>query len=365
MPVRRHGTTFAEFSSNQARVAVGCAGGLAGAAVNPTHDSGVFALKRRLPALAAAIAVSVACSATAVVATAAASPSVSGSVRAPVPTASVSVPAVCPGTFEVLNNDRVGSLSLPAGPYLIRITGNLSCTQASSLFTTFLDQWTGKLSGGWVVTTNGFRNGATAFTVTQTHHKPPSPAPSSRTCPGQFSVLHNTRIGAAPFAQGNYVITLLKASTSHFSCQTASRTFAYFLNTRYSKPLPYPWLLTTKTSTFTQKTNGVGFRAAPVLQLGAPESGPKVTAGGGETVGVPCRPLYAVTTGNARIDNFLLDKGEYQIWAIGNLSCPQARQDVARAVALRTTLPKGWKHDIKNAIVTVGNGNGFRLKLAP
>ena len=35
-----------------------------------------------------------------------------------------------------------------------------------------------------------------------------------------------------------------------------------------------------------------------------------------------------------------------------------------RAVALRTTLPKGWKHNIKNAIVTVGGGNGFRLKLA-
>jgi hypothetical protein len=37
---------------------------------------------------------------------------------------------------------------------------------------------------------------------------------------------------------------------------------------------------------------------------------------------------------------------------------------VARAVALRTTLPKGWKHNIKSAIVTVGGGNGFRLKLA-
>ena len=89
-----------------------------------------------------------------------------------------------------------------------------------------------------------------------------------------------------------------------------------------------------------------------------------MTAGGGETVGIPCRPLYQVTTGNARLDNFVLDKGEYQIWAIGNLTCPQARQDLARAVALRTTLPKGWKHDIKNAIVTVRKGSGFRLKLA-
>jgi len=277
---------------------------------------------------------------------------------------SAAAPTVCPGTFQVLNNDRVGSLSLPAGPYVISISGTLSCTQASSLFTTFLYQWTGNLPGGWVVTSNGFRKGTTAFTVALTHHKPPSPAPSSLTCPGGFSVLHNDRIGPASFAQGNYVITLLKRSTSHFSCQTASRTFAYFLSTRSSKPLPYPWLLTTKTTTFTEKTTGVGFRVAPSVLLGSPQTGPKVTAGGGQTVGTPCRPLYRVTTANARIDNFVLDKGTYQIWAIGNLSCTQARKDVVRAVALRTKLPKGWKHNIRDAIVTVGGGRGFRLKLA-
>jgi hypothetical protein len=312
---------------------------------------------KRLPAVAVATAVSV-FSSGAVSAATAASP-----FAAATSSVSAAAPVVCPGTFQVLNNDRVGSLSLPAGPYVISINGKLSCTQASSLFTTFLYQWTGKLSGGWVVTSNGFRNGATSFTVAQTHHKPPSPAPSSRTCRGSFSVLHNDRIGPASFAQGNYVITLLKASTSRFSCQTASRTFAYFLNTRYAKPLPYPWLLTTKTTTFTQKTDGVGFRVAQVMLLGSPQTGPKVTAGGGETVGTPCRPLYRVTVGNARIANFVLNKGPYQIWAIGGLSCTQARRDVVRAVALRTTLPKGWKHNIKNAIVTLGGGKGFRLKL--
>jgi hypothetical protein len=323
--------------------------------MNETPDPGVAAVKRRFPLAAIAIAAATFSSGAifAVTATAAAPPPL----RAPAAT-------VCPGTFQVLNNDHVGPLSLPAGPYVISISGNLSCTSASSLFTTFLNQWTGNLPGGWVVTANGFRKGATAFTVTRSHRKPPSPAPTSRTCPGTFSVLHNTRIGPAAFAQGNYVITLLKASTSHFSCQTASRTFAYFLNTRFSKPLPFPWRLTTKTTTFTEKTNGVGFRVAQNVLLGSPQTGPKVTAGGGETVGTPCRPLYRVTTGNARIDNFVLDKGGYQIWAIGNLSCTQARKDVVRAVALRTTLPKGWKHNIKSAIVTVGGGRGFRLKIA-
>ena len=228
-------------------------------------------MKRRLPAAAIVVAMAVLSSA-AVLATsagAALTPT-----RAPAPT-------VCPGTFQVLNNDHVGALSLPAGPYVISITGKLGCRQASSLFTTFLYQWTGNLPGGWVVTSNGFRKGATAFTVTRSRRKPPSPAPSSRTCPGTFTVLHNTRIGPAAFAQGNYVVSLLKASTSHFSCQTASRTFAYFLNTRYAKPLPYPWLLTTKTTTFTEKTDGVGFRVARSVLLGAPQTGPKVTTGGG------------------------------------------------------------------------------------
>jgi hypothetical protein len=299
---------------------------------------------------------------TAIAVAAAASLSIAaGPASAASPTA-VGAPVACPGTFQVLNNDHVGSLSLPAGPYIITVNGQLSCTQASSLFTTFLYQWTGTLSGGWVVTANGFRRGATSFTVARTHHVTPSGG-SGKTCPGQFSVLHNTRIGPGSFAQGNYTVTLLKASTSHFSCQTASRTFAYFLNTRYSKPLPYPWLQNTKTKTFTEKTNGVGFRVAQVVLLGAPQTGPKVTAGGGQTVGTPCRPPYRVTGGNARIDNFVLNQGAYQIWAIGNLSCTQARQDVARAVALRTTLPKGWTHNVKNAIVTVGGGRGFRLKL--
>jgi hypothetical protein len=332
-------------------------------------------LKRRLLSPAAAaivVALSVFSSGAVFAMTAAASPATTAAASpattaaaspAASPSPAATAPVACPGTFQVLNNDRVGSLSLPAGPYIISINGNLSCTRASSLFTTFLYQWTGKLSGGWVVTSNGFRNGATSFTVAQTNHKPPSPAPTSRTCPGSFSVLHNDRIGPASFGQGNYVITLLKQSTSHFSCRTASRTFAYFLNTRYATPLPYPWLLTTKTTTFTERTTGVGFRVAQVMLLGAPQTGPKVTAGGGETVGTPCRPLYRVTVGNARIANFVLTKGAYEIWAIGGLSCPQARRDVVRAVALRTTLPTGWKHNVKNAIVTVGGGKGFRLKL--
>ena len=117
--------------------------------------------------------------------------------------AGIASPGACPGTFQVLHNDRVGSLSLPAGPYVITVN-NLSCTQASSLFRTFLYQWTGKLPGGWVVTANGFRKGSVSFTVARSHHVTPSGG--GNTCPGQFSVLHNTRIGPGSYPQGNYTL---------------------------------------------------------------------------------------------------------------------------------------------------------------
>ena len=72
---------------------------------------------------------------------------------APPPTASL--PVTCPGTFQVLHSDHIGKLSLPAGPYVIAVSGKLSCTQASSLFTAFLNAWTGKLPDGWSI--NGRR----------------------------------------------------------------------------------------------------------------------------------------------------------------------------------------------------------------
>ncbi len=61
-------------------------------------------------------------------------------------------PGECPGTFRVLNNDRVAGLSLPAGRYLTfvyRGTG-VSCAGASRLFRTFLGEQ--NLERGYFVT---------------------------------------------------------------------------------------------------------------------------------------------------------------------------------------------------------------------
>jgi len=62
----------------------------------------------------------------------------------------------CPGTFRVLNNDRIGGMSLPRGNYTISllntdvgVTG-LTCQVASNDFAYFLNNdWSGRLPSPW------------------------------------------------------------------------------------------------------------------------------------------------------------------------------------------------------------------------
>ena len=59
---------------------------------------------------------------------------------------------LCPGTFEVENDDRVGQLSIPAGNYQITLLGgNLTCATAERYFGIFLDRPTGNLPRKWTV----------------------------------------------------------------------------------------------------------------------------------------------------------------------------------------------------------------------
>jgi hypothetical protein len=71
---------------------------------------------------------------------------------------------LCPGDFEVKNNDRIGRLSLPRGDYQISLLGaNLSCATAVKLFRRFLNRPSGRLGGQWVVlpAAGEFVNGST------------------------------------------------------------------------------------------------------------------------------------------------------------------------------------------------------------
>lgn len=78
----------------------------------------------------------------------------------------------CPATFRVLNNDRIGALSLPKGPYYITLTTNknLTCDNASKQFARFLQDFDGTLPSPWrlnvgTATFTRGRAGAAGFRV--------------------------------------------------------------------------------------------------------------------------------------------------------------------------------------------------------
>ena len=58
---------------------------------------------------------------------------------------------VCPGSFQVLNNDTIGSLSFPKGSYRIVLPRGVivSCGQAFKLFRQFLNRPAGNLPKNW------------------------------------------------------------------------------------------------------------------------------------------------------------------------------------------------------------------------
>lgn len=182
----------------------------------------------------------------------------------------------CNGTFRVLHNDHIGRLSLPKGNYRITIlnSGRPTCAQASALFTRFLEDWDGKLPGGWRVGVADkvfVRSPGVGFHVARVggggeeteeeesggrgHH----PANGSF-CPGTFRVLNNDRIGALQLQKGPYWIILLQRRG--LSCKQASALFTRFLQD-YDGNLPPPWVLEPQTASFLRSASGVGFRVKP------------------------------------------------------------------------------------------------------
>lgn len=60
---------------------------------------------------------------------------------------------LCPGSFQVLHNDRIGPLKFPKGGYKFYIPkgSKIGCNQASKLFAKFLDRPSGDLPNQWKI----------------------------------------------------------------------------------------------------------------------------------------------------------------------------------------------------------------------
>jgi hypothetical protein len=277
--------------------------------------------------------------------------------------AQTTAPASCPGTFEVLHNDRVGALYLPAGPYVIIVLNpsTLSCHDASELFREFLEDYNGRLAGGWRVdpSTATFTRASQSFRVTAASPTPPTP-PSKRVCPSYFTVLHNDQIGSFAIRKGRYRITLL--SVGRISCALASNAFARFLQD-FDGILPRPWFIDPSTGTFMRGSRYVGFRIKPW-------SGPLPPDGGGgrhPSTGGKCAGTFRVVH-NDRIGKLRLPRGPYLINAFGNVSCAQASTQFASFLANDYTgmLPRPWRLQVTTGTFLRGTGsqNGFRVKPA-
>ena len=269
----------------------------------------------------------------------------------------------CPSTFEVLHNDSVGALYLPAGPYVIAVLNpsTLSCSDASELFREFLEDFDGRLAGGWRVdpSTATFTRGSQGFRVTAAGPTPPTP-PSNRVCPSYFTVLHKDHIGSFAIRNGRYRITLL--SVGRISCAQASNAFARFLQD-FDGILPRPWSVDPSTGTFMRGSRYVGFRIKPW-------SGPLPPGGGGgrhPSTGGKCPGTFRVVHSD-RIGQLRLPRGPYLITAFGSVSCAQASTQFTSFLDNDYTgvLPRPWRLQVTTGSFLRGSGseNGFRVKPA-
>lgn len=183
----------------------------------------------------------------------------------PAPAAHAST--TCPASFAVQHNDRIGALDLPKGSYQIRVSGALTCSRATSLFATFLQDYDGVLQGGWRYRARGVGRGlftlrrpSASFAVTLRRGGGGQPPVVRLTCSSAFRVLNDDVIGELPVPAGRYRLTRLSAVSP--TCDQASTLFASFLE-HPDGSLPGGWFVLAQEGAFVKASLNNGFRIEP------------------------------------------------------------------------------------------------------
>ena len=159
----------------------------------------------------------------------------------------------CPATFSVLHDDRIGALRLPAGQYAITLlaVGRLTCAQAAARFTAFLQDYDGRLPGGWIVdaeTGTYLRSAHVGFRVKATGQPPSGTSAVGTRCGGDaFSIEFPHRFPGLRVRAGAYRVWSLGAS-----CNRAAQQLGRLLDLRQGR-LPRGWTLDAATATFTRR----------------------------------------------------------------------------------------------------------------
>lgn len=226
--------------------------------------------------------------------------------------------ARCPATFTVLHNDRVGAVSIPRGAYFLQPSG-LTCATASSLLSRFLDDFDGRLPGGWTTaaTGRGFVNPGAHTSFTLQTATGPGPAGG---CPGTFTVQHNDRIGSLRLRSGRYSI-----KTRGMSCASAASNFAFFLFHDFAGTLPSGWRLNVATRQFSR--GRASFTVTFVSSSGR-------SGGGGvhPNLAITCPGTVSLAAGTA-IGSLVLPAGRYYVNVFSNFSCSAATATFERFAA--------------------------------
>lgn len=277
------------------------------------------------------------------------------------PAAPASAATKCPATFQVLHDDHIGSMSLPAGPYAVNVTG-LSCASASTLFTQFLADYDGVLPFPWIAnpSARSFRRaGSSASFSVKPGRYPPTPPSGNVTCSGTFSVLHNDQIGSRPFPKGAYTLRVYNKS---FTCQRVSQWFAQFLDD-YQGDLARPWTIGAPPA----GSVGGSF-SVPAGRVFTALRSSSNTGGGGHTPsgGTTCPGTFSVLHDD-HIGSLYLPKGPYVVSLIqgDTLTCTQASQQFTRFLNA-ASMPSPWVLDAASGTFTrgIGSSAGFRIKPA-
>jgi len=249
----------------------------------------------------------------------------------------VTPPAACPGTFQVLHNDTIGTLSLKAGAYTITVQNPsvLSCATASSLLTRFLEDFDGVLPGSWVydVATGAFvGSGGRAFTIAFTGGGGGGGG-GGGLCPSTFQVLHDDSIGALSLPAGPYTITV-----KGLSCAAASTLFTRFLQD-FDGVLPRPWRLNSQTGRFT-RSRTVNFRVKRA-------TGPSGGGGGNFPNGRRCGGAPFSIDATTTIAGLKIRAGAYRLYVLRG-SCNGEEQALGRILNLGR-LPSAWTLNVQTA----------------
>lgn len=271
------------------------------------------------------------------------------------PAATASAATRCPATFQVLHNDRIGAMSLPAGAYYVTVN-KLTCAQASTLFADFLQDYDGDLPYPWRLNASAksFTNGSSSFSVKLAAPSPPAPPTppngGSTTCGGSFSVLHNDRIGSVSLPRGQYTIAIQRGLT----CAQASAQFAQFLD--MPRGVPAPWTITGSTGKASFQDNMGGFAFTATKNSSS-------TGGGGRSA-YTCGTFRVMH--NDHIGSLYVPKGTYEITLpVGSaMSCAAATRQFT-AFLDAEALPRPWVLNAANATFSRGAGSAQTFGIDP